>query len=81
MRRAGLRMAAWRGRAQDPDVVWIIATARPKELDPGQRSHPDFTQELPRKVLPTRAKGAQSDDVTSANLRGVVCGASALVSL
>jgi hypothetical protein len=24
-------MAAWRGRAQDPDVVWIMATARPKE--------------------------------------------------
>jgi hypothetical protein len=24
-------MAAWRGRVQDSDVVWIIATARPKE--------------------------------------------------
>jgi len=24
-----------------------------------QRSHPDFTQELPRKLLPTRAKEAQ----------------------
>jgi hypothetical protein len=37
MRRAGLRMAAWRGGAQDPDVVWIIATARPKEY-PGDRA-------------------------------------------
>jgi hypothetical protein len=25
-----------------------------------QPRHPDFTQELPRKLLPTRAKGAQS---------------------
>ena len=29
-------------------------------VDPRPRSHPDFTKELPRKLLPTRAKETQA---------------------
>jgi hypothetical protein len=33
--------------------------------------HPDFTQELPRKLLPTRTKEPKAAYVRTANLRGV----------
>ena len=42
---------------------------------PCGRAPPDFTQELPRKLLPTRTKETKGDAVRSSNLRGVVCGA------
>src|SRR6266508_1220389 len=43
--------------------TWISGRSR------GSRhEHPDFTQELPRKLLPTRTKEAQGDAVRSSNL-------------
>ena len=42
--------------------------------------HPDFTQELPRKLLPTRAKESQRRRREKRYSRGVVCGALAPVA-
>src|SRR3989442_3833864 len=44
------------------------------------RDYSDFTQELPRKSLPTEPKRTEVTCLRSANLRRLVCGSSAVAS-
>ena len=55
----------------------VKSPANPPAAWPASQ-HADFTQELLRKLLPTRAKERQSDSRRTAHFRGFVCGALAL---